>query len=137
MKDLHVQFMTFCDYAITSQEGKLSIIGIFDEVRVSQFPGGIASAALVAIIHGKPDTAYTFTIKGDKGSKNIFQPVELSIKMGMSGASHITMNLHNVGFPEAGEYRFVIYHEAKEIGQTSLKILQTKQQGELKYTLPN
>ena len=33
MKDLHVQFMTFCDYSMTSQEGKLSIVGIFDEVR--------------------------------------------------------------------------------------------------------
>ncbi len=137
MKDLHVQFMTFCDYAMTSQEGKLSIIGIFDEVRVQQFPGGIASAALVAMIHGKPDTSYKLTIKGDKGAKNIFQPVELAIKTGMSGASHITINLNNVGFPEAGEYRFVIQHEEKEIAHTILKVIQVKQQNELKYKLPN
>lgn len=139
MKDLHIQFMTFCDYAMTSQDNKLSIIGMFDRVQVAQFPGGLASTALVAIVHGKPDTGYTFTVQGDKGDKNIFPPVEVSIKTGLSGTSNITINLNNLGFTEPGEYTFSIKHEKKDIGVTVLHVEQAQQRGqsELKYTLPN
>src|SRR5579871_5168126 len=115
MKDLHIQFMTFCDYAMTSQEGKLSIIGIFDEVRVTQFPGGVASTALVAVVEGKPDASYALKIRGDKGKKNIFPTIEVTIRTGLSGRSNITINLNNLAFPEAGEYTFTILHEEKEV----------------------
>lgn len=35
---LHTEIITLCDYALISREGKLSISGIFDELRVQKFP---------------------------------------------------------------------------------------------------
>lgn len=129
--------MTFCDYAMVSQENKLSIIGIFDEVRVTQLPGGLASAAVVAIVTGNPDTSYQLTIRGDKGDKNIFKPLEINFRTGISGSSNITINLNNLGFPEEGEYRFVLQHEKKEIGHAAIKVITAPQNKPIKYKLPN
>ena len=137
MKELQVQFMTFCDHALTGKDNKLSIIGIFDEIRVSQFPGGLPSAALVAIVKGKPDTSYTLSIQGGKGKTVLFKPIELSLRTGSSGASNITMNLQNIGFAEPGEYDFTITEGEKEVGHTILHVKQVKEQEEVTYKLPN
>lgn len=136
--DLHTQFITFCDYSMMSQENKLSIIGIFDEVRVQEFPGGLASAALVAIIQGKPSTSYKLTAKGMKGKTEVFPPLELNIITGITGASNITINLKNISFPEEGVYEFVILNGTKEIGKTTLKVIQVQPENQgIKYKLPN
>lgn len=131
--------MTFCDYAMSSQDNKFSIIGIFDEVRVSQFPGGLAAAAIVAIVKGKPDTSYVISAEGKKGKKSMFPPIELTITTGRSGVSNITINLNNIGFPEAGDYDFILSQGKKEIGQTTLKVIDVSKKNEepITYKLPN
>lgn len=137
MKELQVHFMTFCDYAMVSQENKLSIIGIFDELRVKQLPGGLPSAAIVALVKGEPDKSYTLTIKGDKGNKNVFPPLQVNFRTGISGSTNMTININNMNFTEEGEYRFALIYEKKEIGYTSIKVIHVKQPNEVTYTLPN
>ena len=66
---LHTEIITLCDYALISREGKLSINGIFDELRVQKFPGGIARAFFVATLRGKPDTSYQLKISTENGKK--------------------------------------------------------------------
>lgn len=140
MKDLSVQFMTFCDYATVSQENKLSIIGIFDQIRLAQLPGGIASAYLVALVKGKPDAVYHVSMQGMKGSKTIFQPIKLEVRMSPMGGSNVTINITNFNFQEEGEYQFSIMHEKKEIGHTSLKVINVNKSNvpePIRYKLPN
>lgn len=141
MNELKVNFMSFCDYAMVSQENKFSIIGMFDELRVSQLPGGLASAFLVAIVKGKPETTYAISVQGNKGEKTVFPPITLDVRTGAGGVSNITINLTNMGFPEEGEYLFTITYEKKEIGVTKLKVInvakKTEEEPPLTYKLPN
>ncbi len=63
MKQLKTEIIALCDYANVSREGKLNINGIFDELRVQKFPGGIARAFFVATVSGTPSPPYKLTLK--------------------------------------------------------------------------
>ena len=135
---LHTEIITLCDYALISREGKLSINGIFDELRVQQFPGGIARAFFVATLRGDPDTAYKLTISTDTGKK-VINSLNLDIRTSMNGKNNIILELVNLGFEKEGDYKFTIYNGKEEVGSTQLKVLGVEQQQnqEVKYKLPN
>jgi hypothetical protein len=134
---LHTEIITLCDYALISREGKLSINGIFDELRVQQFPGGIARAFFVATLRGKADTAYTLKISTETGKK-VLNTLNLDIRTSLNGKNNIILELVNLGFEKEGEYKFAIYNGSEEVGSTQLKVMATEQQQqEVKYKLPN
>jgi Family of unknown function (DUF6941) len=135
---LHTEIITLCDYALISREGKLSISGIFDELRVQKFPGGIARAFFVATLRGKEDTSYKLKINTENGSK-VLNSLNLEVHTSPNGKNNIILELVNLGFEKEGEYKFVIYHEDSEVGSTQLNVLSAKQPVEqgVKYKLPN
>jgi hypothetical protein len=135
---LYTEIITLCDYALISREGKLSINGIFDELRVQQFPGGIARAFFVATLRGKEDTAYTLTIKTESGKK-VINTLNLDVRTSLNGKNNIILELVNLGFEKAGEYSFTIYNGNDVVGSTQLKVMGVEQQKEqeVKYKLPN
>ena len=134
---LHTEIITLCDYALISREGKLSINGIFDELRVQQFPGGIARAFFVATLRGNPDTAYTLKITTANKSKEI-NSLNLDIRTSLNGKNNIILELVNLGFEKEGDYKFTIYNGNDEVGSTQLKVMGVEQQNqEIKYKLPN
>ena len=134
---LHTQIITLCDYALISREGKLSINGIFDELRIQQFPGGIARAFFVAVFQGDKDKTYKLKINTELG-KDIINTLNIDTHTSLNGKTNIILELVNLGFEKAGEYKFVIYHNDTEVGSTVLKVLGTEPQNqEIKYKLPN
>lgn len=137
MKNLQTKLIAFCDYASISRENKLSVMGIFDEVRVSQLPGGIARAFFVAVVFGEPDASYQLTVTGSVGKKVIFPPIQMSIQVSANGQANILLDLVNIGFPEEGKYDFVIQHNKEKVGSISITVIHVKENKEVKYTLPN
>jgi len=134
---LHTEIITLCDYALISREGKLSINGIFDELRVGKFPGGIARAFFVATLRGRPDEAYTLRINTESGKKAL-NSLNLDVRTSLNGKNNIILELVNLGFEKEGEYKFVIYHGNDEVGSTQLKVMSAEQPAqEVKYKLPN
>ena len=134
---LHTEIITLCDYALISREGKLSINGIFDELRVQKFPGGIARAFFVATLRGKADTAYQLKINTESKGK-VINSLNLDIRTSLNGKNNIILELVNMGFEKEGEYKFVIYHNDDEVGSTQLKVMSAEQPTqEVKYKLPN
>lgn len=133
---LHTEIITLCDYALISREGKVSINGIFDELRIQKFPGGIARAFFVAVLRGDVDKAYKLNIKTEFGKK-VLNSLEIDTHTSLNGKTNIILELVNLGFEKEGEYKFVIYHEDREVGSTILKVLGTEQHEGVKYTLPN
>lgn len=136
---LHTEIITLCDYALISREGKLSINGIFDELRVQKFPGGIARAFFVATLRGKVDTSYKLKINTENGKK-VINSLNLDTHTSLNGKNNIILELVNLGFEKEGEYRFVIYHGDDEVGAISLKVMSAEQptiDGGVKYKLPN
>ena len=124
-QNLHTEIIALCDYANISREGKLSINGIFDELRVQNFPGGIARAFLVATINGAANTQYKLSLKVESknGGKVPLNNLALDTVTGPNGKNNLLVELINLGFEQEGEYEFKIQNESKEIGSTLLKVI--------------
>lgn len=133
---LYTEIIALCDYATISREGKLSINGIFDEIRIKEFPGGIARAFLVATVHGKPGTTYKLKISimhGDKAEGSL----DLEVQTSPNGKSNIITEFVNLAFKKEGDYSFVIADGDNIVGQTNLKVIHAGQNNEVTYKLPN
>jgi hypothetical protein len=124
-QNLHTEIIALCDYANISREGKLSINGIFDELRVQNFPGGIARAFLVATISGSANTQYKLALKVESknGGKVPLNNLALDTVTGPNGKNNLLVELINLGFEQEGEYEFKIQNENKDIGSTLLKVI--------------
>jgi hypothetical protein len=135
---LHTQIFTLCDYASVSREGKLSINGIFDELRVTQFPGGIPHAFLVATIAGLPNKRYQLKINLERESDK-FQISSMSVDAVTSanGKNNLIFEMPGLGFEKPGLYRFVMYHGDNEVGSTVVNVINVNQSDQFKYKLTN
>jgi hypothetical protein len=124
MKQLKTEIIALCDYASVSREGKLSVNGIFDELRIQKFPGGIARAFLVTTINGAPNTQYSLTLKveGGSGGKSPLKDLTLGAMTSSNGKSNLMIELINLGFEKEGDYQFKIYNGDQEVGSTLLKV---------------
>lgn len=121
---LYTEIIALCDYASVSREGKLSINGIFDELRVQKFPGGIARAFLVATVNGTPNTQYRLNLKvEDKhGGKSPINDLVLNVMTALNGKNNLIIELVNLVFEKEGDYQFKIYNDNQEVGSTLLKV---------------
>ena len=142
MKKLKTEIIALCDYASISREGKLSVNGIFDEVRVQKFPGGLARAFLVATISGTPDTAYKLNLKIEtKNNKNVHPSLGdtvLETVTGPNGRNNLVIELNGLPFQEEGEYQFKLYDGDHVVGSTLLRVLKVSGTNEgVSYKLPN
>jgi hypothetical protein len=122
--NLKTEIIALCDYASVSREGKLSIGGIFDELRVQKFPGGIARAFLVATINGEPDTHYSLDLKveNESGGKSPLKDLSLNAVTSPNGKNNLIIELVNLGFEKEGDYKFKIYNKDEMVGSTLLRV---------------
>lgn len=139
MKQLKTEIIALCDYASVSKEGKLSINGIFDEMRVSKFPGGISRAFFVATVSGTPANSYKLTLKiepskGFAGEKNSF---DIDAITAQNGKNNLIVELVGLAFKEEGDYRFVLTEGKNEVGSVSLKVFDQKKYSLNEIKLPN
>lgn len=139
MKQLKTEIIALCDYASISREGKLSINGIFDELRVQKFPGGLARAFFVATINGTPNTSHKLNLKiepaeGFAGEQNTFN---LETPTGPNGRANMIVELAGLGFKEEGDYEFVLSEGNIRVGAVALKVFDQKKYNTNDIKLPN
>jgi hypothetical protein len=137
---LHTDIIALCDYASISREGKLSISGIFDELRIHQFPGGIARAFFVATINGNANTQYRLNLRVESknGGKPPLSDLNLDALTAPNGKNNLVVELVNLAFEKEGDYNFTIYNDKEEVGATLLKVIQLSQpQNSREERLPN
>ena len=123
-QNLHTDIIALCDYASISREGKLNINGIFDELRIQKFPGGIARAFFVATVNGTTNTQYKLNLKVEekRGSKAPFNDLKIESITAPNGKNNIVIELLNFVFEQEGDYKFKIYDGNNEVGSTLLKV---------------
>ncbi len=133
---LTTQIIALCEYASLSRENKLSINGIFDEIRVSQFPGGVPRAFLVATLSGSPDKSYNLTIKLEHDNK-IINASDITTVTSGNGRNNLLIEFVNLGFESEGDYKFVINDGKVEVGSTEIKVIHVQQKKNQNIKLAN
>lgn len=137
-QQLQAEIIALCDYAIVSKENKLTIAGIFDELRTTKPPAVLARGFLVATVNGTPNTSYQLIVELEHDRrKNIIPPANIDIFTSANGKNNIIMELIGVKFPEEGRYRFKIYSENIAVGHTQLVVMHSNQAQDIGIRKPN
>ncbi|MFH0942782.1 MAG: hypothetical protein V1810_01270 [Candidatus Beckwithbacteria bacterium] len=119
MSDLKLEFLTLCDFAMTSSEGKLSVIGMFDRMFVTETPSSFLRFFIVAILTGKPNTEVKISFNIQLPSRKEVKPKEMTIKISTGGKINIINDVPNFPLPEVGEYKLSLKSGGKNLGSTS------------------
>lgn len=137
MKNFKLNFIHLCDDAIFSQEGKLSLIGIFEVINVVALPGSLLKAFLVLnlsvldknlkkidldILIKKQDTEKEI-IKLPTLSPSFEQLNNVDTKLGL------TLQLTNITFPETGKYIIEIQVNKESVGSLDFEVKQIEKKG--------
>lgn len=119
MADLRLELLILCDHALTSKEGKLSIIGIFDRMFVRKIPSTFARFFVVAILIGKPDSKHniSLSIKDPQGKEVLPKTKEIAIKLGNQGRSNIITDIVNMPLSITGEFTISLSEKGKKLGE--------------------
>lgn len=125
------ELIVVCDHAMVSQDGKINIIGLFDEVRVSKFPGGIARLYLAAVLNGDKNQSHKFsiTLTKENTDKNLLNPISIEGFVGENGKINILIEILNIIFPKEGVYFINLYANGEKCTSTRLKVYPIKESG--------
>ena len=129
-QQLQTELMLLCDYALLSKEGKVSAIGIFEELLNSAPPIVLGRAFLVATVSGTPNTSHAMVVKIEHGNKreNLLPLVEVNIQTGPNGKSNLLVELQGITFPQPGNYSVRLYADGEEVGSKELVVKRVKKE---------
>jgi hypothetical protein len=127
-----LELLTICDYAAISQDNKLSIIGIFEQIYVSSFPSQHPQMFIVGIIKGEPGKVenLSLTIKNPEGTDAI-PSQKININIGPNGKSNIIAGVGNLPLTAAGFYKITLGVEGKTIGEKEFSVFVNNTPGNL------
>lgn len=128
---MHLDFAVVADYALVDQNGKLSVLGIFQHIWVQQFPAMHPRLHLVLRLKGKRteigehavqirllDEQNTETI-GGSGSVMFAEP-----PAGITEIEAGAILVFDVPFPHPGVYRFEITIDGEQKASVPLTVSQ-------------
>lgn len=118
------------DYANITREGKLNVMGIFNDIYSYHFPARHSSMHLIAKLGaelGEYGQSRNFTIKlFDEDGNQIFDVSgQFEIPKGERGRKpevNLILELKDIVFPKAGAYQFVLFIDRDQKGELSLYV---------------
>mgnify|MGYP001606397255 CR=1 FL=1 len=127
--DIQTRFILFCDYALISSDGKLSIIGEFDHL-MSTFDRPVLNKGfLVASLIATPKKEFNLALQlvDDSGKNEVFNR-PLNVTSGEDGKLNIILGFENLVFNGFGLYKAVILDGKVKVTEAKLHVLEVKQQ---------
>ena len=127
--DIKTRFILFCDYALISNDGKLSIIGEFDHLFSTSEKPVLNKAFLVASLMAPPKKEINLILQlvDDSGKNEIFNR-PINVTSGEDGKLNLMLGFENLVFNNVGLYKAVILDGGKTVAETKLHIVKAKNQ---------
>jgi len=122
MNTLKLQRFETCDYAMISQEGKLSIMGIFDRIFVRSLPVNHPSMCFVVVANGAPGTDHKIKLVTTGPSGNKINEIPINIKTNNEGHFNVIATLNNLPITEQGVLTIDCFDDDKKIGTKEVVI---------------
>lgn len=127
--DIQTRFILFCDYALISNDGKLSIIGEFDHLFSTSDKPVLNKAFLVASLMAPPKKEINLILQlvNDKGDIEIFKR-PINVTSGEDGKLNIMLGFENLVFNKDGLYKAVILEGEETVAEAKLHVAKVKNQ---------
>ena len=113
-----------CDHALISQDGKLSLIGIFDRIAVPSLPIQHPRFFVVAVFDMAPGNHQVRVELIDPTGHNVLQE-EVQIPVSVAGigqSGNLVAELNMLPLEFAGRYDFHLYVGEDHVGTISLTV---------------
>lgn len=114
----------FCDYALISSDGKLSIVGEFDQLNSTNEKPVLAKGFVVGSFEGEFGKMVEVEVSFiDEKNNNVLPKRTLKLTFGPGGRANILMGLENIVFNSQGKYRVVFRSSGNEVGSAYLNVV--------------
>ena len=129
MQKTKLELLTICDYALISQDNKLSIIGTFDQIFVTNLPSSHPQFYIVGILNGTAGKSedLALEIKTPSGIDAI-PPQKLKVTIGPNGKSNILANIGNLPISEAGFFKIKLSNIDGVLGEKEFGVFRAGEQ---------
>ena len=122
------RFALFCDYALTSSDGKLSILGEFDQLNSTNDNPHLHKGFLVASFNGEEQADASIDVKlSDPKDENVLFKGTFNIKFSPNGRANIMIEFGNLQFKNFGVYEADFSSSGKSIIKTQIKVVKITQ----------
>lgn len=128
---MELQLAVLCDYTTVSQEGKLSILGIFERIYARQFPARHRKMELAMQIRcSRADIGHERDVQVHLVDQDGHVIVQSQGNIGIPAdvqhppTINIVQIFEDVEFPAPGPYSFNIYLSGRQVAALSLDLVQ-------------
>ena len=123
MTQPEVRIAALCDHALVGQDGKLSMVGIFRNISVSQLPAQHPRMYLVAVLGLDPGqhSVVVRLVKPDGGAAMGEAP-RIAVHAVPGQDVNVIVELNNLGFTSYGTHRFDLEVDGSTVGSLPVAI---------------
>lgn len=117
MSEPEVRIAVVCDHALVGQDGKLSLLGIFRNISVSDLPAQHPRMFLVAVLGlDQGQHAVVVRLLDPEGGPAMPHPPEMTVHSSGAGQDvNVVVELNNLSFSSYGTYRFDLEVDGRTI----------------------
>ena len=124
MADLELHSLLLCDYAMTSQDGKVSAVGVFSQITVARIPATHGRCFIVAILEASPGQhELTIQVVSPSGRPTLQQAPRLRIEVPPTATTaNIVADLKGMRLEEIGRHRLELRGGDRVLGSTPFNV---------------
>lgn len=124
MSEPEVRLAVLCDHALVGQDGKLSLLGIFRNISVSDLPAQHPRMFVVAVLGvDQGQHAVVVRLLDPEGRPAMPHQPELTVHSSGGGQDvNVVVELNNLSFAAYGNYRFDLEVDGRTIGSLPVSI---------------
>ena len=121
---IKTRFALFCDYALTSSDGKLSIIGEFDHLHSTSDKATLGKAYFVASFFGTPNEKCNLQVRlvHERGDDELFKQ-DFNLTTSVEGRVNIMIEFLNLTFNKFGLYKAIVTEGGKKVSEAELSVI--------------
>ncbi len=123
MEKLSLEIIALSNYADFSKDGKLSIMGIFDEIYSEKFPSTFLRSFLAFTVKGtEPDSLMSLEVEILSPKQIAILKKHVNFKVGPNGKGNFVIQIINLELPEEGRYKILVKNGKDILGSTELNV---------------
>ncbi len=121
-----LRLAALCDHALVGQDGKVSVLGIFRNISVSDLPAQHPRMFVVAVLGLDPGShSVVVRLRDPEGRPGMQNAPELTVhSSGDAQDVNVIVELNNLSFTSYGTYRFDLDVDGRTVGSLAVSIVQ-------------
>jgi hypothetical protein len=121
---LELHALLLCDYALTSQDGKISAVGIFSQINVARLPAVHGRCFIVAVMEAHPGPhLITINVAAPSGKTSLDRAPRLQIEVPPTATTaNIVADLKGMRLEEIGQHRIELRAGDRLLGSTPFTV---------------